>query len=225
VVAGTLVVAVLGYIGWAIASAPDTQPMAYVESGAPISAPAVAPAAETAPAPAAPAASSVTVKDPDPAWVAKTAAAAGIPVPAMRAYARAQLARPAGCAIGWTTLAGIGWIESQHGTLGGRTLGDDGKSSTPIVGPALGELDHAYGPMQFIPATWSQWASDGDGDGLADINDIDDAAMTAMRYLCGSGYDMATGSGWSQAIFAYNHSQEYVDNVYAAAQTYAQRTH
>jgi hypothetical protein len=164
------------------------------------------------------------VKDPDPVWVAKTAAAAGIPTPAMRAYARAQLARPTGCAIGWTTLAGIGWIESQHGTLGGRTLGEDGTSSTPIVGPALGELDHAYGPMQFIPATWSQWASDGDGDGLADINDLDDAAMAAMRYLCGSGYDMGTGSGWSQAIFAYNHSQEYVDNVFAAAQTYAQRT-
>ena len=48
--------------------------------------------------------------------------------------------------------------------------------------------------------------------------------MTAMRYLCGAGDDLATGQGWSQAIFAYNHSQQYVDDVYAAAQSYAQRT-
>ncbi|MGZ4474432.1 MAG: lytic murein transglycosylase [Nocardioides sp.] len=221
VAAGVLVVSVLGYVAWAFVAAPDAAPMAYVE--APVAAPA-APVADAEPAPAAPAGAGAGVKDPDPAWVAKTAAAAGIPVPAMRAYARAQLARPAGCAIGWTTLAGVGWIESQHGTLGGRTVADDGRSSTPIVGPALGALDHAYGPMQFIPSTWSRWASDGDGDGLADIDDLDDAAMTAMRYLCGAGYDLATGQGWSQAIFAYNHSQQYVDDVYAAAQSYAQRT-
>jgi hypothetical protein len=146
-------------------------------------------------------------------------------VPAARAYARAQLARPQGCELGWTTLAGIGWVESQHGTLDGRTLADDGTSSTPIVGPALGGgLDHAYGPMQFLPSTWARWASDGDGDGTADIDDLDDAAMTAMRYLCGTGQDLATGAGWSAAVFAYNHSQDYVDQVYVAATAYAQRT-
>ena len=58
-----------------------------------------------------------------------TAAAAGIPVPAVRAYATAQLAEPTGCDVGWTTLAGIGWVESQHGTIDGRTLGADGHSS------------------------------------------------------------------------------------------------
>jgi len=169
-------------------------------------------------------AKATTTRDPDPTWVARTATAAGIPVPAMRAYARAQLARPAGCAIGWTTLAGIGWVESQHGTLGGRTLADDGRPSAPIVGPALGALDHAYGPMQFIPSTWERWAADGDGDGVADVDDLDDAAMTAMRYLCGTGDDLATGEGWAQAVFAYNHAQTYVDSVYSAAETYAHRT-
>jgi len=221
------VVTVVAYVAWALAAPADVHPVAYVES-------AVAPSAQgSVPAEtrlrhgrvAAPSGSSaVSVANPDPAWVARTAAAAGIPVPAMRAYARAQLARPDGCAIGWTTLAGVGWVESQHGTLDGRTLAEDGHSSSPIVGPALGALDHAYGPMQFIPDTWSRWASDGDGDGMADIDDIDDAAMTAMRYLCGTGYDLGSGSGWSQAIFAYNHSQAYVDQVYAAAQEYAQRT-
>ena len=223
VVAGVLVVGVLGYVAWALLAGPSTEPLAYVS--APITAPA-ATHAEPVEAPVeAPTSAASAVPAPNEAWVARVAAKAGIPVPAMRAYARAQLARPQGCALGWTTLAGIGWVESQHGTLGGRVLGDDGRSSTPIVGPALsGGLDHAYGPMQFIPSTWARWASDGDGDGLADVDDLDDAAMTAMRYLCGTGQDLTTGAGWSQAVFAYNHSQAYVDQVRAAADTYAERT-
>ena len=76
----------------------------------------------------------------DPAWIARTAVLAGLPVPAMRAYADAELALHAqqpSCHLRWNTLAGIGWIESQHGTIGGRTLGEDGRSSQPILGPAL----------------------------------------------------------------------------------------
>src|SRR3546814_6297301 len=73
----------------------------------------------------------------------------------------------------------------------------DGRSSRPILGPALdgrpgfaairstpesatwhgdSTWDHAVGPLQFIPSTWSRWAADGDGDGASDPNDIDDAA-------------------------------------------------
>ena len=73
-------------------------------------------------------------------WVDRTATASGVPAPAVRAYGTATLrsaARDPGCHLGWTTLAGIGWIESQHGTLGDRTLEADGHSSTPIIGPAL----------------------------------------------------------------------------------------
>jgi membrane-bound lytic murein transglycosylase B len=178
-------------------------------------------------------------------WVARTAAATGIPAPAVRAYADAQLGRPTGCDIGWTTLAGIGWVESHHGTIGGRTLRRDGRSSTPILGPALDgtggfaaipatpetatwhgdpRWDHAVGPLQFIPATWATWGADGDGDGDADPNDIDDAAATAVRYLCADGHDLTTGSGWAQAVFSYNHAQAYVDAVRAAAVEYAGRT-
>jgi len=164
----------------------------------------------------------------DPRWVARIATLTGIPEPAVRAYGDAVIAEhhaDPGCAIGWTTLAGIGWVESQHGTLDGRTLLADGRSSSPILGPELaGGLDRAYGPLQFIPATWQRWASDGDGDGVSDIDDIDDAAYAAARYLCADGYDLASSSGWAQAVFSYNHSQDYVSAVSAAAITYDGRT-
>jgi len=180
----------------------------------------------------------------DPAWVTTMAGRAGIPAAAVRAYANAQLAEPRGCKVGWTTLAGIGWVESQHGTIGGRTLGDDGRSSKPVLGPALDgkdfaairatpestawhgdpTWDHAVGPLQFIPSTWETWGADGDADGVADPNDIDDAAFTAARYLCADGHDLTTGAGWADAVFGYNHTQSYVDAVYAAATAYAERT-
>lgn len=180
----------------------------------------------------------------DAAWVADVAVRAGIPAPAVRAYATAQLAAPQGCDIGWTTLAGIGWVESRHGTIGGRTLGDDGRSDTPVLGPALDGRgvaaipstaetsvwhgdplwDHAVGPLQFIPSTWERWGADGDGDGVSDPNDIDDAASAALAYLCADGHDLTTGVGWADAVFGYNHDQAYVDSVHAAASAYAART-
>ena len=173
-------------------------------------------------------------------WVARTSRAAGVPSPAVRAYGAAtlrELAADPGCHLAWTTLAGIGWVESQHGTLGGLSLGSDGRSSSQIDGPVLdgsgdvaavpgdgGTWQRATGPLQFIPSTWERWGSDGDGDGVADPQDIDDAAYAAARYLCASGADLATGPGWSEAVFSYNHSDAYVRSVYDAAQAYADRT-
>lgn len=179
--------------------------------------------------------------DVDPAWVARTASLTSIPETAVAAYARASLGAPDDCQLGWSTLAGIGWVESQHGTIDGRILLPSGHSDEPVLGPALnGEgpvaairaterstplhgnpvWDHAVGPMQFIPSTWERFATDGDGDGVADPNDIDDAAAAAAAYLCHDRHDLTTSAGWNAAIFSYNHDNRYVVQVHAAADRY-----
>jgi hypothetical protein len=174
-----------------------------------------------------------------PEWVTQTAARTGVPEAAVRAYGTATILEARedpSCHLGWTTLAGLGWVESQQGTIDGRTLESDGRPSSPITGPPLdgtgdvaaieapdGGWARALGPMQFLPSTWEDWAADGDGDGRTDPQDIDDAALAAAGYLCASGGDLTTGSGWSAAVYSYNHSADYVRAVYDAAQTYASR--
>ncbi|WP_020657874.1 lytic murein transglycosylase [Amycolatopsis benzoatilytica] len=182
--------------------------------------------------------------DPLEGWAAKVATVTGIPARAVRAYGNAELAMrqaDAGCRISWATLAGIGRIESNHGQYGGAVLQPDGRPSKPIIGVPLdgspgvraigdtdgGQLDgdpyadHAVGPMQFIPSTWRKWAADGNGDGLADPQQIDDAALTAARYLCAGGRDMSSPSGWWAGILSYNNSTEYAQKVFGLADGYA----
>lgn len=69
----------------------------------------------------------------------------------------------------------------------------------------------AQGPMQFMPATWSYYGVDGDGDGIARIDDVEDAVYGAARLLCANG--AGNPSRLADAVFSYNHSSAYVDEV------------
>jgi len=84
--------------------------------------------------------------------------------------------------------------------------------------------DRAVGPLQFLPSTWDTYGADGDGDGVAEPQDLDDAAVAAGRYLCAAGGDLSTGAGWWRAVLAYNASTEYAENVLSAADGYATRS-
>jgi membrane-bound lytic murein transglycosylase B len=159
-----------------------------------------------------------------------------------RAAASMALTNPS-CGIPWWALAGITRVESRHGQFGGSTLLYSGNTSQPIIGiPLDGEnntavipdtdggaldgdpvYDHAVGPMQFIPSTWRRWARDGNGDGVADPNNIYDAAATAARYLCASG-PMQTDADMTRGFLSYNHSDTYAATVLRFAKGYAALT-
>ncbi|MEV0766117.1 murein transglycosylase [Nocardia sp. NPDC050435] len=188
-------------------------------------------------------------------WAQRHAGKYGIPVRALQAYGYATVvlarAKP-DCHLGWTTLAGIAQIESDHGRFRGAKIAADGLVRPPIRGVPLDGTNgnaritdtnpegrsvyaRASGPFQFIPDTWKRWGirSDLGYDAVTraaavetapkvpgNPDDIDDAALAAGRYLCASGGNLSTYSGWRKAIFAYNHSEAYVRNVHQAADTY-----
>jgi len=180
-------------------------------------------------------------------WAARLAPVTGIPAAALQAYGYATLlvgATTPACHLEWTTLAGIGKVESDHGASGGSVLQASGMVLPPVIGPALdgrgghllvrdtdaGRLDgdatydHAVGPMQFLPATWQQYQVDADGDGTSDINDLNDAALAAATYLCAAGRDLAKQAGWWAAVLSYNDLASYAQDVFTAADRYGARS-
>ncbi len=142
-----------------------------------------------------------------------------------------------GCGISWNLLAGIGRIESGHAN-GGATDAR-GNPVNPIYGPALdgtlpgnevivqtaqsGRVSYAraMGPMQFLPGTWSRYASDGDGDGKADPQNVYDASLAAARYLCSGNLNLRDSAQVTTAILRYNNSMAYARNVMGWAASYA----
>lgn len=165
----------------------------------------------------------------------------GLTPRALDAYLNAERAMTAlapNCHVSWRTIAAVASVEGLHGEYGNRRLDIDGRADRPIIGIALdgstvdnfGDTtanladtdnglydgdplhDRAVGPLQFIPDTWSRWRRDGDGDGETDPQDIDDAALSAAAYLCAYG-SLRDWTGWSTAIFGYNHSAAYVNSV------------
>ena len=163
-----------------------------------------------------------------------------IPSLALTAYRRAESrssSLSAGCYVPWQVLAGIGMVESGHGSFGGgaSSLAPDGTFDRPILGPQLtggpgiarirdtdgGMLDQdtafdrAVGPMQFIPSSWQRYGQDGNDDGRVDPNNLFDAALAAAAHLCHTvpaDYRTDT-SRLAQAIYGYNRSASYVARV------------
>ena len=128
--------------------------------------------------------------------------------------------------VRWSVLAAIGKLECDHG-----------RSLLPGCNPP-GSVNSAgaTGPMQFLGPTWRAgtrlgsapvaapptattsegYATDGDGDGIADVWNPADAIAGAARYLRANG---APGDE-RRAILAYNHAGWYVDAVLAQAVEY-----
>lgn len=98
----------------------------------------------------------------------------------------------------WQLLAGVGMIETSHGSL----------KATSSAG--------ARGPMQFMPGTWAGYGVDGNKDGRKDILDPDDAVPASARYLVASG----AKTDVKKALYAYNAAEWYVNDVLTYAHAY-----
>lgn len=187
-------------------------------------------------APAAPAARHVPIP-PRPEAVKVAPGPLGIPGAAFAAYRgaadRMALEAP-GCGIEWNLVAAIGRIESGHAD--GGNVDAAGNTLTPIQGPVLdGSLAgnavirdgagfaRALGPMQFLTTTWALFGGDNSGDGNTDVNNVRDAAYGAARYLCSSATGLQDEAAQRVAVFAYNQSNSYVDNVVAWSKAYRDR--
>lgn len=181
-------------------------------------------------------------------WSRQVAKATGVPVRAVRAYGLAEMwmrSEAPGCHLAWSTLAGVAMVESRHGTSGGAAIDATGTLTRSVIGPALdgadglprvadtdggrvdGDLrwDRAVGPMRLLPAVWTEWRARAARDGAEpDPQHVDDAALTAARFLCDAGGDLASPRGWWRAMGAQDQSQGFARRVYAAAQEYATRS-
>jgi hypothetical protein len=140
------------------------------------------------------------------------------------------LYQQAGSAYGidWAVLAGIGKMECDHGRS--QLAGCNPRGTVNVAG--------ARGPMQFLGSTWrigagqfdpdvagaavpagqeaQGYATDGNGNGVADPWEAADAIHAAARYLRSNGAPADYGA----AIWAYNHSDAYRAEVLRWADTY-----
>ncbi|MEU6621956.1 bifunctional lytic transglycosylase/C40 family peptidase [Streptomyces litmocidini] len=171
----------------------------------------------------------------------------GIPARMLAAYQNAvtRLPRevPSCKGMRWAVLAGIARIESHHAS--GRTITAQGDITPRILGPVLdgsgaggnhtafpdtdgGRWDgtatseRAVGPFQFLPSTWNNSGRDANNDGVTDPHNADDAALGAAVYLCGNGRNLADRTQLRAAIYQYNHSTAYVNDVLGWIDRYSQ---
>ena len=101
--------------------------------------------------------------------------------------------------VRWEILAAINEIETDYG----RNL------NVSSAG--------ALGWMQFMPATWKMYGTDGNKDGRKDPYNPVDAIFAAARYLKAANYENDVRA----AIWAYNHADWYVDSVLLRARLIA----
>lgn len=139
------------------------------------------------------------------------AATADIP-PEMMAIYQSQFTHDQCPQLPWNVLAAVGKIETDHFRLDQPGV----RSGANFAG--------AMGPMQFLRPTFAAYGVDGPGrngirDGVKNVYDPYDAVPSAANYLCA--LLAVHGDSLRDAIFGYNHSWEYVNDVLAQAKEYA----
>lgn len=74
-------------------------------------------------------------------------------------------------------------------------LTENGNAWKPFDHPWATSGPGARGPMQFMPGTWDQYKTDGDGDGHADVNNMYDAVFSSANMMSRYGVNHETALG------------------------------
>lgn len=138
-----------------------------------------------------------------------------IPGPALDAYLQAVADTP----LAWTLLAAIGWVESRHTPEAVGPPLDGGRGVRAIPASDYGTSLHgdprwerAVGMMQFLPGTFRSHRRSSAHDPF----DPEHAAAAAVNYLLAVG----AADHVPQALYRYNNSWRYVEQVLAKAADY-----
>jgi membrane-bound lytic murein transglycosylase B len=79
----------------------------------------------------------------------------------------------------------------------------------------------AFGISQFIPSSYVNYAVDGNGDGTVDLLSMSDALASVGNYLKSHGWERNSPQEKWQAVYAYNHCDNYVKAIFAYAKALA----
>lgn len=134
--------------------------------------------------------------------VAAGPAVADIPASYLALYRRAGGTCPG---LDWALLAGVGKVETDHG----RAALPGVRSGANFAG--------ASGPMQFLAGTWREVRANHPEIG-PNVYDPAAAIPGAAQYLCDQG--LRDGRGVRAALWGYNHSSAYADDVLRHAARY-----
>lgn len=109
--------------------------------------------------------------------------------------------------VPWEVIAGIGKVECDHGRNPDPACWKHGATNAAGAG----------GPMQFLASTWQTYGTAASGSGTPDRWNAADAIVSAANLLKANG----APENIEAAVFAYNHSDAYVQQVLAWANLYA----
>ena len=151
-------------------------------------------------------------------WAPTQEALEDIPAEYLQLY---QTASTQWCpGLPWPVLAAIGKIETDHGRSplpGVHAEANFAGAAGPMQIGIRGAAGNTWGgaPVRPVPPD-VPFGVDGNGDGIASVYDPADAIPAAASYLCAHG----TPEDLDAAIFAYNHSTDYVRDVLDQANRY-----
>jgi len=109
-------------------------------------------------------------------------------------------------------IGAVGHMQFMPLTWVGWGIAKDPNIETTRLGNIVGNLD-VIKDLNNI-AKYGGYGVDGDGDGVADPWNIQDAIFSAANYISSNGYKLGNEESIRKALFRYNMDQSYVSQVY-----------